>query len=60
MRFEVDLTQEEGGIFKATAVAFPDVTATGRTEKEALGLLMEALGRYMKQQAQRGTEAPQR
>jgi len=50
MRFEVDLTEEEGGVFKATAVAYPTVSATGRTEKEALGLLMEAMDRYMKTQ----------
>ena len=50
MRFEVDLTEEEGGVFKATAVAYPNVSATGRTEKEALGLLMEAMDRYMKAQ----------
>jgi predicted RNase H-like HicB family nuclease len=50
MRFEVDLVQEDGGIFKATAVAYPSVTATGRTEKEALGLLMEAMERYMKEE----------
>jgi hypothetical protein len=55
MRIEVDLVQEEG-LYKATAVAYPDVSATGRTEKEALGLLMEALGRYMRQQAHKGTE----
>ena len=57
MRFEVDLTQEDGGLFKATAVAYPDVTATGRTEKEALGLLMEALTRYLKQRGQKGAAA---
>jgi predicted RNase H-like HicB family nuclease len=50
MRFEVDLTEEEGGVFKAIAVAYPNVSATGRTEKEALGLLMEAMDRYMKAQ----------
>ena len=50
MRFEVDLTEEEGGVFKATAVAYPNVTATGRTEKEALGLLMEAMEKYMRAQ----------
>ncbi len=55
MRFEVDLVLEEGQ-YKAAAVEYPEVSATGRTEKEALGLLMEALGRYMKQQAQRGAE----
>jgi predicted RNase H-like HicB family nuclease len=50
MRFEVDLTEEEGGVFKAIAVAYPNVSATGRTEREALGLLMEAMDRYMKAQ----------
>jgi hypothetical protein len=55
MHIEVDLVQEEG-LYKATAVAYPEVTATGRTEKEALGLLMEALGRYMRREAQRGAE----
>jgi predicted RNase H-like HicB family nuclease len=54
MRFEVELSQEEGGLFRATAVVYPDVTATGRTEKEALGLLMEAMERYMKKQAAKG------
>ena len=48
MRIEVELTQEEG-LFKAVAIAYPEVSATGRTEKEALGLLMEAMERYMKQ-----------
>lgn len=48
MRFEVDLTEEEGGVFKAIAVAYPSVSATGRTEKEALGLLMEAMEKYMR------------
>jgi predicted RNase H-like HicB family nuclease len=48
MRFEVELLQEEGGIYRATAVVYPEVTATGRTEKEALGLLMEAMERYLR------------
>lgn len=52
MRFEVDLVEEEGR-YKATAVAFPAVTVTGRTEKEALGLLMEAMERYMRQEAKK-------
>lgn len=51
MRFEVELSKDEGGLFHATAVVYPEVTATGRTEKEALGLLMEAMERYMKKQA---------
>jgi hypothetical protein len=54
MRFEVDLTEEEGGVFKATAVAYPSVSVTGRTEKEALGLLMEAMEKYMRTQPKPG------
>ena len=53
MRIEVELIQEDGGLHRATAVAYPTVTVTGRTEKEALGLLMEALERFMKQEARR-------
>ena len=57
MRFEVELSTEKGETgekFTATAVAYPEVTATGRTEKEALGLLMEAMERYMKKKAAEG------
>ncbi len=54
MRIEVEVAKDESGLYRATAVAYPDVTATGRTEKEALGLLMEAIGRYMKKQAAAG------
>jgi len=54
VRFEVELAQEDTGLFRATAVVYPEVTATGRTEKEALGLLMEAMERYMKKRAQGG------
>lgn len=50
MRIEVELIKDEAGLFQATAIAYPEVTASGRTEKEALGLLMEAMGRYMKKQ----------
>lgn len=45
MRFEVELTQEEPEVFRAIAVAYPKVTATGRTEREGLGRLMEAMER---------------
>ena len=57
MRFEVELFKEAGDTgdtFRAIAVAYPEVTATGRTEKEALGLLMEAMGRFMKKKAADG------
>ena len=57
MQFEVELTEEEGGVFKAAAVAYPKVTATGRTEKEALGLLMEAMEKYMRAQAKDAARA---
>ena len=53
MRIEVDLVQEEGPIFRATAVAYPSVTVTGRTEKEALGLLLGALEKYMKEKTRK-------
>lgn len=48
MRIEVEMVQEEGGTFRATAVPYPEVTVTGRTEKEALGLLMEAVGKFLR------------
>jgi hypothetical protein len=57
MRIEVELLTEAGDTgdtFRAIAVAYPEVTATGRTEKEALGLLMEAMGRFMKKKAADG------
>jgi predicted RNase H-like HicB family nuclease len=55
MRFEVELTKEETGLFKAVAVTYPSVTATGRTEKEALGLLMNAMEKYMKAEARKSS-----
>jgi hypothetical protein len=57
MRIEVELLTEAGDTgetFRAIAVAYPEVTAIGRTEKEALGLLMEAMGRFMKKKAADG------
>ena len=53
MKFEVEVAQEDGSLFRATAVSYPDVTVTGRTEKEALGLLVEAMERYMKKKTPR-------
>lgn len=53
MRVEVELVEEDGGIYRATAVSYPTVTVTGRSEKEALGLLMEAMEKHMKQEARR-------
>jgi predicted RNase H-like HicB family nuclease len=56
MRIEVDLVQEEG-LYRATAVAYPTVTVTGRTEKEALGLLVDALEKHLKEQAAKAPRA---
>jgi predicted RNase H-like HicB family nuclease len=53
MKLEVEMVQEEGGIFRATAVPYPDVSVTGRTEKEALGLLMDAVGKHLKRHPDR-------
>jgi predicted RNase H-like HicB family nuclease len=58
MRFEVELIKQDDGLYKATAVAYPTVTATGRTEKEALGLLMEAMAKHMKLEAVRSARGP--
>jgi len=53
VRIEVDLVEEEGGIFRATAVSFAAVTVTGRTEKEALSLLVQAMEKHMKGEARK-------
>jgi predicted RNase H-like HicB family nuclease len=53
VRVEVELVQQEDGLFSATAVAYPSVTVTGRTEKEALGLIMEAVEKHMKEEARK-------
>jgi len=42
MRFEVEVYQDDIGEWVATAIEY-DVTAKGRTEKESLALLMDAL-----------------
>ncbi|MBI2160704.1 MAG: hypothetical protein HYU25_10090 [Candidatus Rokubacteria bacterium] len=47
MQFEVEVYQNEAKEWVATAVAY-DVTAKGRTEKEALARIMEALARHFK------------
>jgi len=54
MRIEVDLVQQEG-LYRATAVAYPSVTVTGRTEKEALGLLVDALEKHLKEESRKAT-----
>ena len=49
MRLEVIVEQNETGQFAAKAVEYPAVSATGRTEKEALVRLLDALELHMKQ-----------
>jgi hypothetical protein len=56
MQVEVELTEEDTGLFRATAVAYPAVSVTGRTEKEALGLLMEAMEKHMRAETRRSAE----
>ena len=51
MRFEVEVFEDKDtGEWVATAVEHP-VTARGRTEKEALAILMEKLGAHFKKQS---------
>ncbi len=56
MHVEVELIQEDGGLYRATAVAYPAVSVTGRTEKEALGLLMEAVTKYLRAETRKAAE----
>lgn len=55
MRFEVIIEKNELGEFVATAVEYPGVTATGRTEREALALITKAMELHLKQ---RGSATP--
>ncbi|MBI1847961.1 MAG: hypothetical protein HY294_08870 [Candidatus Rokubacteria bacterium] len=52
MKFEVEVYQNEGGQWIATAVEH-DVTAKGMTEKEALARVVEALAAHFKTSAKR-------
>lgn len=47
MQFEVEVYRNEAGDWVATAVHY-GVTATGRTEKEALARIMEALASHFR------------
>jgi predicted RNase H-like HicB family nuclease len=47
MQFEVEIYVNEAKEWVATAIAY-GVTAKGRTEKEVLALLMEALATHFK------------
>jgi predicted RNase H-like HicB family nuclease len=52
MQFEVEIYQNEAGEWVATAVEHA-VTATGRTESEALARLTEALAHHFKSLSRR-------
>jgi predicted RNase H-like HicB family nuclease len=58
MRIEVELTRAEDGLYHAMAVLYPEVKATGRTETEALSLLVEAVERHMREQARKAGGPP--
>ena len=47
MQFEVEVYKDEAGGWVATAVAY-QITAKGRTENEALAMMMEALTKHFK------------
>ena len=51
MKFEVEVSQNDVGEWVATAIEY-QVSATGRTEKEALARIMEALAAHIKKAAQ--------
>lgn len=55
MRLEVIVEQNEGGEFAAKAVEYPGVSATGRTEKEALARLLDALELHLKRGGNRAS-----
>ena len=50
VRFEVEVEKNEAGDFVARAVEY-DVSATGRTETEALTNILDALTRHFKKKA---------
>ncbi len=52
MQFEVEVHQNEAREWVATAVAY-GVTVTGRTEKEVLARIMEALTQHFKKAARK-------
>ncbi len=49
MRFEVEVEQNDAGEWTATAVEYK-VSATGRSEQEALARMMDALTLHFKRQ----------
>jgi hypothetical protein len=52
MHFEVEVYKDEAGEWVATAIAYK-ITVKGRTENEALAMMMEALNKHFKTTAAR-------
>ena len=52
MQFEVEVYKDETGEWVATAIAYK-ITVKGRTEHEALAMMMEALNKHFKTAATR-------
>lgn len=50
VRFEVEIEKNDAGEFIATAIEHA-VSATGRTEKEALAILMDKLAAHFKKKS---------
>lgn len=49
------MEQNEAGEFQAKAVEYPGVSVTGRTEKEALVRLLDALELHLKRSGKRAS-----
>ena len=47
MQFEVDVEKNDKGEFVATAIAY-NISVTGRTENEALAMLMDKLNQHFR------------
>ena len=47
MQFEVEVEKKDTGEWVATAIEYK-VSVTGRTEQEALAMIMDALARHFK------------
>ena len=50
MQFEVEVYKNEAGEWVATAIAYK-ITVKGRTENEALAMIMDALNKHFKTSA---------
>jgi predicted RNase H-like HicB family nuclease len=58
MKHQVDLEQDEDGIFVATCPTLPGCVSQGRTRAEATANIREAIEGYLKSLAKHGDPAP--